>query len=57
MEITFDEITHCKDCGAPVPTDVYSEELGLCLDCSDQYWGHYGNYSPEWGRLGKLGRG
>jgi len=57
MEITFDEITPCKDCGAPVPTDVYSEELGLCLDCSDQYWGHYGNYSPEWGRLGKLGRG
>lgn len=23
-----------------VDKDIYEEELGMCLDCSDAYWSH-----------------
>jgi len=52
----IDTMTPCNDCGTPVPTEIHAEELGFCLDCSNQYWGHYGNYDQKWGRLGRLAR-
>ncbi len=30
----------CVDCETPIPKDVWEEELGMCLDCSDAYWTH-----------------
>jgi hypothetical protein len=30
----------CDDCQAPVDADVWEEELGMCIDCSDKYWSH-----------------
>jgi hypothetical protein len=35
----------CKDCSTPVDAEVYEEELGFCLRCSDDYWGHKGKYA------------
>lgn len=44
----------CRDCGTAVDHDTWMEELGFCLDCSNQYFGHYGNYDPKWGPMGRL---
>jgi NMD protein affecting ribosome stability and mRNA decay len=30
----------CVDCGTMVDADIHAEELGLCLDCSNNFWGH-----------------
>ena len=33
----------CKNfgqCGTKVDEDIWSEELGLCLECSNKYWNH-----------------
>jgi hypothetical protein len=30
----------CKDCFTSIDEDVYKEELGMCLDCSNKYWSH-----------------
>lgn len=35
----------CRDCGTPVESEVHAEELGFCLDCSNDYWGHMGKYA------------
>ena len=35
----------CKDCFTPVNAEVYDEELGFCLDCSNDYWEHKGKYA------------
>jgi hypothetical protein len=32
----------CDHCGVPIDSDIHTEELGMCLDCSDKYWGHEG---------------
>jgi hypothetical protein len=34
----------CVECGAPVPADIHGEELGFCLPCSNDYWGHLGKW-------------
>lgn len=34
----------CLECAAPVPADIYEDELGLCLECSNDYWGHLGKW-------------
>jgi hypothetical protein len=34
----------CLECAAPVPALVHGEELGLCLPCSNDYWGHLGKW-------------
>lgn len=39
------ETKPCVDCATPVDADVYDEELGFCLDCSNDYWGHQGKYA------------
>jgi len=30
----------CKDCGTPIDDEIYPEELGMCLECSNKYWNH-----------------
>ena len=30
--------TPCDDCGIPIDSDVYAEELGMCVDCSWVYF-------------------
>jgi hypothetical protein len=30
----------CDNCGCAIPADVYDEELGFCVSCSYEYWGH-----------------
>ena len=30
----------CIYCGIPVDHDIWFEELGMCLDCSNAYWSH-----------------
>lgn len=32
--------TPCDNCGTPVETDIYHEELGMCVDCSNDYFSH-----------------
>lgn len=32
----------CDHCGVPIDSDIHTEELGMCLDCSNKYWGHEG---------------
>jgi hypothetical protein len=47
------ETIPCVDCGTPVDANIHEEELGFCLDCSNDYWGHTGKYDPKYGRLGR----
>jgi hypothetical protein len=37
----------CVECAAPVDADIHAEELGLCLQCSGDYWGHTGQWSDD----------
>lgn len=30
----------CNMCGDPVDADIHEEELGMCLDCSNDYFTH-----------------
>jgi sugar phosphate isomerase/epimerase len=34
----------CDYCKIPIDSDVYEEELGMCLDCSNAYWSHNYDY-------------
>jgi hypothetical protein len=34
--------TPCDHCAVPIDSDIHAEELGMCLDCSNKYWGHEG---------------
>ena len=34
----------CIECATLVPADIHGEELGLCLPCSNDYWGHLGKW-------------
>jgi hypothetical protein len=30
----------CDECGAPVRADIHAEELGMCVECSNEYYNH-----------------
>jgi len=30
----------CVDCPVMIESDVWVEELGMCLDCSNAFWSH-----------------
>jgi hypothetical protein len=30
----------CIDCSVFIDADIWQEELGMCLDCSNAYWSH-----------------
>jgi hypothetical protein len=33
-------LTPCNVCGTMIPTDIHREELGFCVDCSNDYFNH-----------------
>lgn len=37
----------CVECAAPVDAEIHAEEMGLCLPCSNHYWGHTGPWSDN----------
>jgi len=37
-------MTPCDYCRKPIDSDIYKEELGMCLDCSNAYWSHNDEY-------------
>jgi hypothetical protein len=37
-------MTPCDYCRTPIDSDVYEEEMGMCLDCSNAYWSHNDDY-------------
>ena len=37
-------MTPCEYCKTPIDSNIYEEELGMCLDCSNAYWGHNDEY-------------
>ena len=30
----------CTDCGVLISADVWEEELGMCVECSNAYYSH-----------------
>ena len=28
----------CRECGVMIDDDVYAEEMGMCIDCSNAYY-------------------
>jgi NMD protein affecting ribosome stability and mRNA decay len=30
----------CIDCGVMIDADIWHEELGMCVDCSNKYFNH-----------------
>lgn len=39
---TFTHYKDCNDCGEPIKADIHAEELGMCVDCSNNYYSHEG---------------
>ena len=40
FEIDFIKMLPCDKCGESIPADVHTEELGMCIDCSNDYFDH-----------------
>ena len=40
QEYEYTETRPCKDCQTPVDHDIWFEELGMCVDCSNVYFTH-----------------
>ena len=40
-------MTPCIECEAPVNSDIWEAELGFCLPCSNDYWGHKGKWADD----------
>lgn len=38
----------CKYCGDPVNENVYEDEIGMCLDCSNAYYEHGHHDECSW---------
>jgi hypothetical protein len=34
------KVKPCIDCNIMIDEDVWTEELGMCIDCSNKYWSH-----------------
>lgn len=30
----------CDECGVPIHSDIHEEELGMCVECSNEYYNH-----------------
>ena len=37
---TFEVFKGCDKCGEPVVKDIHAEELGMCVECSNDYFDH-----------------
>jgi len=33
----------CDECGVPIQADIHAEELGMCVECSNEYYSHEEN--------------
>ena len=42
QEYDHTETRPCRDCGAPVDTEIWFEELQMCVDCSHAYFSEVG---------------
>ena len=43
-------MTDCNECGVPMDSETHTEELGMCLDCSNRFWSHSEDgHSCSWG--------
>ena len=40
QEYEYTETRPCRDCQTPVDTDIWFEELEMCVDCSNKYFTH-----------------
>lgn len=44
MEYEYDDdgdaTLPCDECGVPVDADIHAEELGMCVECSNEYYDH-----------------
>jgi len=44
MEYEYDDAGDatlpCDECGVPVDADIHAEELGMCVECSNEYYDH-----------------
>lgn len=40
QEYEYTGFLPCNECYTDVADDVWREELGLCIDCSNKYWSH-----------------
>jgi hypothetical protein len=30
----------CVECATPVDADIHAEEMGMCVECSNEYYNH-----------------
>ena len=37
---TFTVYRSCDKCGQPIEKDIHTEELGMCIECSNKYFNH-----------------
>ena len=37
---SVDDMTPCDECGVLIPEDIHEEELGMCVECSNEYFSH-----------------
>ena len=37
---SVDSTEPCVGCGTAVDADIHAEELGMCVDCSNEYYNH-----------------
>ena len=40
FDFDFVKMKPCDVCGDPVNADIHAEELGMCIDCSNDYFTH-----------------
>ena len=47
MMMTLTKTKGCIYCDTPVDSDIWEEELGMCIDCSNKYWNHELDFIDE----------
>ena len=40
-------LTECNNCDQLIATEVHEEELGMCVNCSNDYFDHTDEYEME----------
>jgi hypothetical protein len=40
QEYEYTDTRPCRDCQTPVDTDIWFEELEMCVDCSNKFYTH-----------------
>jgi hypothetical protein len=43
--VVENELVQCEYCDNMIDADTAEEELDMCMDCSDEYWGHTGRFA------------